>query len=301
MCPASSKEDRHAARLCLRIYGANYTGQWLESGREIRESTVQSHPPAQTAKLCPSNTCSDLAYSRTGPEYTQNAPAVPNVPARIQEYPTPANWNQNRENLEGKFATGWALVLSAYGFAGNENLLSYFERSDKTSKRWKCLDAKAIRFWYRQSSSRLIRETSLATGVTIDSPLLQYPGDILVILDTVGKLMAFHSMPEQIPTKAETARIPDWEPFLVEAGLPDLELSQWKSVDPESRPGSYTDYWAAWEATLPYRPDAAFHIEAAAAQGKPVGFEIAELRAGAKETESVQTRTLSISAVRRCK
>jgi hypothetical protein len=174
-------------------------------------------------------------------------------------------------------------AYSAYGFVANADLLSYLESLDKTSNRWKSLNAKAILFWYRQSSHRLNK----GTGVTVDDPSLQYSGDILIEMDTEGHLVAFHSLPLLNPP-VMNAPAPDWTPFFVEA---DLNPSQWNPVDPQLRPASYVDYRAAWQGSLPNTPGVPDRVEATALQGKAASFEITGPWTGAVQIRSAPTRT----------
>jgi hypothetical protein len=159
------------------------------------------------------------------------------------------------------------LAYSAYGFMNNADLLSYIEKSDETANRWKDLDAKAILFWYRQSP----RALGVFESVAWNTPPLQFSGEVLIMLDTEGRLVSFRAVPAKVQSFSGAAVAPDWTVFFAEAGL---DPSQWKPVDPQWRPPSYADSRSAWQGSSPNRPSAPVRIEAAALQGKPISFEI---------------------------
>ncbi len=173
---------------------------------------------------------------------------------------------------------------SAYGFIENSDLLRYIEESDKSANRWNKLDSRAILFWYRQSP-RQLGILALTTGSTApDNPALQYSGEILVMLDTEGRLLSLRSVPPQKQKKTEAVPL-DWAPFFSEAGL---DITQWKAADAEWSPLSYADTRSAWTGSLPNWPGTAVRIEAAAFQGKPVSFEIIGPWTRAAQMEPVQ-------------
>jgi hypothetical protein len=177
-------------------------------------------------------------------------------------------------------------IVSAYGFVTNSKLLSDIEASDKTANRWKNLDAKAILFWYRQSPQGL----NTRLGLTNDNPPLQYSGEILVFLDTEGRLISFRSVPGYVPAQVESVSMtdpaPNWKVFFDEAGL---DLSQWKPVDhPQWRPLFYADKIEVWQCSPSKRTGAPLQIEAAALQGKPVSFDIISPWTRPVKIESVQ-------------
>jgi serine/threonine protein kinase len=161
---------------------------------------------------------------------------------------------------------------SAYGFTPYSDLLNYIKGLDKSANRWKNLDAKAILFWYRQSPRPLAVPISYQnTSVTSVNPPLQFSGEVLVILDTEGRLGYLNAVPPQVQSSAGTAQAPDWTVLFAEAGL---DISQWNPTDAQWSPSSYADTRAAWQGSLPNRPGIPVRIEAAAFHGKPVGFSI---------------------------
>jgi serine/threonine protein kinase len=161
---------------------------------------------------------------------------------------------------------------SAYGFEENSDMLRYFQNADKSANRWKSLDAKAILFWYRQSPRPLeVPLSSQGMIVTPNNPPLQFSGEVLVMLDTEGRLVSLRAVPPQVQPSTGTPPAPDWAVFFAEAGL---DTSQWTPTDARWSPPSYADTRTAWQGPLPNRPRTPVRIEAAAFRGKAVSFEI---------------------------
>jgi serine/threonine protein kinase len=165
---------------------------------------------------------------------------------------------------------------SASGFVTNSDLLRHIENTDKTAKRWKNLDAKAVLFWYCQSpreievayeSGTLLRAIAGAASVY---PPLQFSGEVLVTLDTEGHLVSFQTVPPQLQLSDGTKQVPDWTILFAEAGL---NPAQWRPAAPRN-PLFYADALAAWQGSLPNQPGTPAWIQAASFQGKPVSFEI---------------------------
>jgi hypothetical protein len=123
---------------------------------------------------------------------------------------------------------------SAYGFVANSDLLNYIEASDKTASRWKNLDAKAILFWYRQSPRPLeVPISALGRSLTFNNPPLQFSGEVLVMLDTEGRLVSLRAVPPGEQSSAGQPKAPEWTLLFSEAGL---DLSRWTPADPQRSP-----------------------------------------------------------------
>lgn len=132
-------------------------------------------------------------------------------------------------------------------------------------------NSQTILFWYRQSP-RTLGIFELATGETSrNNPPLQYPGEILVMLDTEGHLVSLCSVPPQKQSNNKAVLAMDWEVFFSEAGL---DMSNWDEVDAQWNPLFYADTRTAWTGSLPNHHEKSVRIEAAVFQGKPVRFEI---------------------------
>jgi serine/threonine protein kinase len=171
------------------------------------------------------------------------------------------------------------LAHSAHGFVHNLDLLQYIEKSDKTTELWENLNSKAILFWYRQSPQRLqpkVTQVSLnrfyqGSRIAPDNPPLQYPEEILVMLDTEGRLVSFRAVPNEKLSTAESTMEARWEVFFSEAGL---ELSQWPSTGSQFIPPFYADNVIVREGSISNQLEIPFRIETASYKGKVVSFEI---------------------------
>jgi hypothetical protein len=99
---------------------------------------------------------------------------------------------------------------------------------------------------------------------------MQIPGEILVMLDTEGRLVSFRAVPPQKQYSSTGAvHALNWTDFFSEAGL---NMSQWTSAEPQERPLFFADSRAAWQGRLQNWPDQPARIEAASLEGKPIGF-----------------------------
>jgi predicted Ser/Thr protein kinase len=174
---------------------------------------------------------------------------------------------------------------SDYGFMQNSDLLRYIENSDSTVDRWKNLDSQAILFWYRQSPRPL--ESHIASDLTYNPPL-QYSAEVLVVLDTKGRLVSVRAMPPQVDSNVGAAEGPDWTVFFTEAGL---DIAEWTRIDSQWNPPSYADTRIAWQGVYLNRLNTPLRIEAAAYKDKAVSFEIIGPWTRAAQMEPVQQRT----------
>ncbi len=165
---------------------------------------------------------------------------------------------------------------SAYGFMQNSQFLRSIADSDKTANRWKNLDPKAFLFWYRQSQRPLQPEIRNYAGLVTskiapDNPPLQFPGDVLVLLDTEGRLVSFQAAPSKAQSPAETWPTLDWKIFSTEAGI---DISHWPPSNARQNPFPSPDTRITWQGPPSKKPGDPVRIEASGFQGKPVRFEV---------------------------
>jgi serine/threonine-protein kinase len=167
---------------------------------------------------------------------------------------------------------------TAWGFSGNGEYRSWVEEHDKSKTRWKDMESgrpAAIYFWYRQSPAPLIPERfrgddAGVISVTETDPTPLVAGMVGVELDPLGRLIRFESVPSSGPRVSSAAL--DWSVLLAEAGL---DAAAFSPAEPQWLPPSYADARAAWVESKPERPDRPLRVEAAAARGRPVFFELA--------------------------
>jgi serine/threonine-protein kinase len=167
----------------------------------------------------------------------------------------------------------------AVGYATDIDYLQYIDEHDRSPARWQALampQPPALLFWYRQSPRPLV-PIGGANIVTPQNPPNTRSGMLSLTLDQTGRLVSLLAVPVQIDTSREAsdatagAAVADWKSLFDEAGLP---IAQFSPVKPRWIPPIFADARAAWEGTYPDRPDVPIRIEAAAALGRPVYFEI---------------------------
>jgi serine/threonine-protein kinase len=124
-------------------------------------------------------------------------------------------------------------------------------------------------FWYRESPLPLAADRSNPSG-SINDPPLRYPGDALVVLDSLGRLRLLRVI---APPKADVrnASAPAVSSLLSDAGF---DPSDWSPVEPEMNPVFFADVRAAWRGTLKEQPNAPLRIEAAMYGGRLVSFDV---------------------------
>ncbi|MGH9398815.1 MAG: protein kinase domain-containing protein, partial [Thermoanaerobaculia bacterium] len=169
---------------------------------------------------------------------------------------------------------------TAWGFSGNAAYRRWVEEHDKSKDRWKDMEdgrPAAIYFWYRQSPGQLIPERfrgedsgGIVGEVTESDPPPTTSGMVGVELDPLGRLIRFEAVPPSGPQASSAAL--DWSIFLAEAGLDAAALSP---AEPQWLPPSYADARTAWVESQPERPERPLRVEAAAARGRLVFFELA--------------------------
>jgi predicted Ser/Thr protein kinase len=183
---------------------------------------------------------------------------------------------------------------NAYRFQSNDDLFGYIRNLDQADREKK-LYSKIVLFEYFQSPNRLRVEDELFAPAV---PVLEYPGDITIVLDTEGRLVSFQSVPFREISTSDAAKSIDWEILFKEA---NLDYAQWDEADTQWKPHYYADSITAWQSGLPEQSGSPDRIVAAASQGKPVHFEIlypwTESKDGGSRPLPVADLQIIISAV----
>ena len=161
------------------------------------------------------------------------------------------------------------------GYATDIDYLQYIDEHDRSPDRWRALatpQPPALLFWHRQSPRRLM-PIGGANIVSQVNPPNTRSGMMSLMLDQTGRLVSLLAVPLQVEAShgSAAAAAADWTALFVEAGLP---MAKFSPANPRWIPPIFADARAAWEGTYPDRPDVPIRIEAAAALGKPVYFEI---------------------------
>jgi serine/threonine-protein kinase len=129
-------------------------------------------------------------------------------------------------------------------------------------------------FWYRQSPRPIQRVPAplfLFNPITPASPPLNYSREILIALDTAGRLRTLRVVPPQRAPPSKSGQKPDWSALFTAAGL---DVAAWSPAEPQWNPDFFADTQVAWTGSVPEAPGVPVRIEAAAYDGKPVSFVV---------------------------
>jgi hypothetical protein len=160
---------------------------------------------------------------------------------------------------------------TAQGFGSYAPYIPWIARTDTSPNRWSVLSKDrppAFLYWYRTSPRDLVPR-QLALHVTPTDPPQLDTDMHSVSLDMRGRLLSFTSVPRQFDDRPPDDASPPWAKLFEAADLP---MANFSAVAPQWAPRDYADARAAWEGTLPERPDLRVRVEAAAYRGRPVSF-----------------------------
>ena len=164
---------------------------------------------------------------------------------------------------------------AAWGFTTTDYMQHL--QSDPSAGRWENLrpgQPPGVVFWFRQAPVALGSDSLLQSGrVTFNVPSQSQPGMVNVLVDLKGRLQYLTANLPRIRDTEEPAGSIDWKIVLDAAGFDQSKLTR---AEPSWIPPVYTDARAAWDGAYPDRPEVKIHIEAAAAHGHPVYFQIFE-------------------------
>jgi Protein kinase domain len=164
----------------------------------------------------------------------------------------------------------------AWGFVTTD-YLRYIETGDDTPQRYENLrpgQPPAVTFWYRQAPREMFSDSFLLGGrLQLRVPPVTSPGMVAMMLDLKGRLHYLEAVPPRIRDTEETRSKFDWNVALRFAGFDPAKLT---SVDPSWVPPGFADARAAWDGVYPDRAEIKVHVEAAAAYGRLVSFQIFE-------------------------
>ena len=143
-------------------------------------------------------------------------------------------------------------------------------------------DFPVMRFWYRRHAGHLVSDefwssedggSFARSQIARDHPAPIEPGMAEIELDTRGRLLRFHAVPES--TKLELAEpVPsyDWESALDEPTL-GFDLSTLSPCDWNQIPPAASDHIVAWSGKWP-ESERDLYVQAATLRGRPVYFEV---------------------------
>jgi len=160
------------------------------------------------------------------------------------------------------------------GFYAESGIIQFLQSKGHNMEEWAKSFSEppsAAGYWYRQSPRPLITERYPANGEpTITDPPVSLPGMLTVTMDLDGKLRRFVAVPPEREA-GQASELTDWRPLFNAAGL---NLSEFKSVEPEWTPLVATGTRAAWTGPFAGRSDLNVRVEAAEFHSKPVYFQV---------------------------
>jgi hypothetical protein len=163
----------------------------------------------------------------------------------------------------------------AYGFDYDFDVYKHLSDADPAGNRSTQLGAvNPLIFWYRQSHRPLEHLMPLQGEfgfVTPTDPPMQFSEDIVVWLDTQGRLRGFEAIPPQEESPGDLPKPANWTALLSAA---EFDPSLFKQAEPRRTPLYYADSRIAWDGSLPDSPQIPIRVEAAAYHGRPVNFEV---------------------------
>ena len=187
---------------------------------------------------------------------------------------------------------GESAADEAAGYTTDIDYLRYIDEHDRSPARWQALASAqppALLFWHRHSQQAMvpIGGTNIVTQV---NPPATRSGMVSLSLDRTGRLVSLLAVPAQADAsrRAVSAPSPDWTSLFGQAGLP---ADRFSPVSPQWIPPVFADVRSAWQGAYPDRPDVPIRIEAAAAFGKPVYFEIVAPWTRPRNAEPQQANT----------
>ncbi len=167
-------------------------------------------------------------------------------------------------------------VDSAEWFSFDGNLIGHLEEHHANWNERLSGRPALLSYVRRQAPETLLAfvpkdSTTLAPGrVESNDPPPTDSGMLSIQVDTRGRLVSFEAIPPQKDTSAIPTAAFDWKPVFEIAGL---ELSQFKSAEPNWNPLAASDSRGAWTGVWP-GTSYPLRIEAASYRGKPVFFKL---------------------------
>ena len=156
-------------------------------------------------------------------------------------------------------------------FMWSLDYLQWVRANRKGADRWQVLETgrtPAAGYWYRTSPRPLVPIEARARPTGNDPPLV-VTGMMLVVVDTTGRLLEFHRIPEQReaspPDTAAAPSVPDWQVVFDLTGWP---RDRFTPATPQWTPRGVADARAAWTGTLAELGDTPLRLEAAAFRGR---------------------------------
>ena len=193
---------------------------------------------------------------------------------------SPQYLSEKAKEIIASYTEGLVAIDEASNVLTTETYIRYQKEQDESAGRWDDLRAGRVSnivAWYRQSP-RPLRPRPGFSVVGTSNPPLRQSGEAIAILDHLGRLRRLvvvppqyvDSEPDSVEQNAGTLE-PDWAGLFDEAGL---DISLFKSVEPEWTPPFNTDQRYAWEGEDPLLPDVVFRVEVGSFNSQVVFFRV---------------------------
>ncbi len=174
--------------------------------------------------------------------------------------------------IVGRLGYDQRALGTAGGFADSNDYTRYVPKHDSSRARWSHIgdgQPDLVHFWYRQSPRYF--DPGYELTVSPDHPHINVSGEVLVLLDTQGRLLYLSAMPPQVDRSTGPPPPTDWKALFAAAGL---DPAKFQSADPQWVPEAGFDTRAAWTGVYPSAPKLPLRVEAASWRGKPVYFHM---------------------------
>jgi DNA-binding winged helix-turn-helix (wHTH) protein len=165
-------------------------------------------------------------------------------------------------------------VDTSFGWNYNEDYLRYVGARGGLSANRTNFSAQhppVVFFWLRESPHYLVNFTGIHAPRRLERDTLE-PGMLDVLLDSEGRLIEFHALPQQ-SERSRSGQKPefDWGRLFLAAGL---DPSRFTRVQPMIHPQGAYDTQAAWTGSWETNPKDSLRVETATYLGQPIFFRI---------------------------
>ncbi len=163
---------------------------------------------------------------------------------------------------------------TAQGLQYDYEYLHYLEKVQPLSSRWGQLRSgmpPAILYWYRQSPRYFEIDNMGGRQVSQGDPPQLIAGMKLVRLSTLGTLLEFRVVTDQVDDHAVSPAPVNWKLIFDAAGL---DLAKFQETQPGWLPLSMADERKAWSGVLPSEGHVPIRVEGAAFRGRIVYAEL---------------------------
>ena len=165
-------------------------------------------------------------------------------------------------------------VDTSFGWDYNDDYLRYVGGGKSFSAHGRNFGAQhppAVFFWLRESPHYLVNFASIHAPTHFERDTLE-PGMLEVLLDSEGRLIEFHALPQQ-PEHSGSGQKPefDWGRLFLAAGLDPNRFARVQSmIHPQGTYDTQAAWTGSWETTQQYL----LRVETAAYLGQPIFFRI---------------------------